>query len=215
MAHAKEMVDIAERMKATLATKQEAQAAGSDAQSEATTTDGDYAGLLMQAGILSPVTKEVAGTDLYHSQLAGQLADFLAPAMSNKSGSEGMVTLTDAYCLYNRARGIEMVSPADLRKAAEVLNKKKMSIRLHQFRSGVLVIKPATSESETEEETLLALLKSSKVGLSAADIAQGMGLSMTMAREALLEAEKVGKVCRDDSLEGLLFYPNVFLHPEE
>lgn len=37
-----------------------------------------------------------------------------------------MITLSDVYCLYNRARGTELVSPDDLLEAAQLLNKLKI-----------------------------------------------------------------------------------------
>jgi ESCRT-II complex subunit VPS36 len=32
-----------------------------------------------------------------------------------------------------------------------------------------------------------------------------------VAQEQLLQAEKAGRICRDDTVEGLRFYPNRFL----
>ena len=44
-----------------------------------------------------------------------QLADFLAAPMARAAGS--MMPLPDVYCLYNRARGTELISPDDLLQA--------------------------------------------------------------------------------------------------
>ena len=63
-------------------------------------------------GIASPVTRRTAGA-LFHQQLALQLADFLAPRLDK---ARGVMTLPDTYCLFNRARGTELVSPEDLIK---------------------------------------------------------------------------------------------------
>lgn len=38
-----------------------------------------------------------------------------------------------------------------------------------------------------------------------------LGLSVLLAVERLLSAEKAGMACRDDSIMGLVFYPNRFL----
>lgn len=40
-----------------------------------------------------------------------QLADFLRPRLER---SGGLLPMPDAYCLFNRARGTELVSPDDL-----------------------------------------------------------------------------------------------------
>merc|ERR1712078_334239 len=72
--------------------------------------------LLLSLGAVCPVTKESAGA-LFHQQLARQLADFLERPLSD---SRGLLALTDVYCLYNRARGSELVSPGDLLTACEL-----------------------------------------------------------------------------------------------
>ena len=53
-------------------------------------------------GIANPVTRASAGS-LYHQELARQLAEFLRrgdPGILRQRG--GMVTLHDAFCLFNR-----------------------------------------------------------------------------------------------------------------
>lgn len=46
-----------------------------------------------------------------------QLADFLVAPMAR---SGGMMPLPDVYCLYNRARGTELISPDDLASAVKL-----------------------------------------------------------------------------------------------
>ena len=70
----------------------------------------------LSMGIASPVTRQTAGA-LFHQQLALQLADFLAPRLEQ---ARGVMTLPDTYCLFNRARGTELVSPEDLIKARAI-----------------------------------------------------------------------------------------------
>lgn len=47
---------------------------------------------------------------------AAQLADFLVPHVERQGG---VLTMPDVYCLFNRARGSELVSPTDVIKARE------------------------------------------------------------------------------------------------
>jgi hypothetical protein len=140
-------------------------AAASDGEEE---LDADTALDLVNLGIVSPVTRQTAGS-LYHQELSRQvrwgvafcgwccilqvllpmdaepaacsctlalkiclpcfphalpptcppdaslpplqLADFLHGPMERASG---MMPLPDVYCLYNRARGVELISPDDL-----------------------------------------------------------------------------------------------------
>lgn len=57
----------------------------------------------------------------FHLELARQLADFLAAEPLRRAG--GLLPLTDVYCLFNRARGTELVSPEDLLAAVKMLEK--------------------------------------------------------------------------------------------
>ena len=47
--------------------------------------------------------------------------------------------------------------------------------------------------------------------LNAQQLANQLGLSVVLANERLLAAEKTARLCRDESIEGLAFYPNKFL----
>jgi ESCRT-II complex subunit VPS36 len=142
MLQAKDMVAVAEKLKAAVEKEQKAAAvADSD----------DYSSLLMQAGIVSPVSQEVAGKS-FHSELAGQLADFLTPIIGMNSQSAGradrgvgpgMMTLTDAYCLYNRARGIDLISPADMRQACELFAGKGLPFRVRSDPVSISVCVPS------------------------------------------------------------------------
>lgn len=49
-----------------------------------------------------------------------QLADFVKLPLE-KSG--GMIALVDVYCLFNRARGTELISPEDLLQACALWEK--------------------------------------------------------------------------------------------
>ena len=50
------------------------------------------------------------------------------------------MTLADVYCLFNRARGTELISPDDLLQAASLFSKWGACMSLRQFATGVTVI---------------------------------------------------------------------------
>ncbi|XP_017367316.1 vacuolar protein-sorting-associated protein 36 isoform X6 [Cebus imitator] len=52
---------------------------------------------------------------------------------------------------------------------------------------------------------------SEKGSLTSEEFAKLVGMSVLLAKERLLLAEKMGHLCRDDSVEGLRFYPNLFM----
>ncbi|ETE70809.1 Vacuolar protein-sorting-associated protein 36, partial [Ophiophagus hannah] len=122
----------------------------------------------------------------------------------------GIMSLTEVYCLVNRARGLELLSPEDLVNACKMLESLKLPLRLRIFDSGVMVIELL---SHNEEEMVASALEtvSEKGSLTAEEFAKLVGMSVLLAKERLLLAEKMGQLCRDDSVEGLRFYPNLFL----
>ena len=52
----------------------------------------------------------------------------------------GMMAMADVYCLFNRARGSELVSPDDLLQAVNCFPQVHAPLRLKQFSTGVLVV---------------------------------------------------------------------------
>ncbi|XP_030891626.1 vacuolar protein-sorting-associated protein 36 isoform X3 [Leptonychotes weddellii] len=163
---------------------------------------------LLSMGIANPVTRETCGSGThYHVQLARQLAAILQTPLEERGG---IMSLTEVYCLVNRARGMELLSPEDLVNACKMLEALKLPLRLRVFDSGVMVIE---LQSHKEEEMVASALEtvSEKGSLTSEEFAKLVGMSVLLAKERLLLAEKMGHLCRDDSVEGLRFYPNLFL----
>ena len=120
------------------------------------------------------------------------------------------MTLTDSFCRVNRARGLELISPEDLLYACQALADLNLPLRLHKFDTGVMVLQSSSHSQEELVQNTTNMVESSG-NLSPEDLSQSLGLSVVLAKERLLAAENEGKVVRDDSLEGLRFYPNMFL----
>uniref|UniRef100_A0A2K5ZZQ9 Vacuolar protein-sorting-associated protein 36 n=2 Tax=Mandrillus leucophaeus TaxID=9568 RepID=A0A2K5ZZQ9_MANLE len=163
---------------------------------------------LLSMGIANPVTRETYGSGTqYHMQLAKQLAGILQVPLEERGG---IMSLTEVYCLVNRARGMELLSPEDLVNACKMLEALKLPLRLRVFDSGVMVIE---LQSHKEEEMVASALEtvSEKGSLTSEEFAKLVGMSVLLAKERLLLAEKMGHLCRDDSVEGLRFYPNLFM----
>ncbi|XP_009425286.1 vacuolar protein-sorting-associated protein 36 isoform X2 [Pan troglodytes] len=141
---------------------------------------------LLSMGIANPVTRETYGSGTqYHMQLAKQLAGILQVPL-------------------------ELLSPEDLVNACKMLEALKLPLRLRVFDSGVMVIE---LQSHKEEEMVASALEtvSEKGSLTSEEFAKLVGMSVLLAKERLLLAEKMGHLCRDDSVEGLRFYPNLFM----
>lgn len=82
------------------------------------------------------VSKDTSGK-LYHSALAAEVEKFLGTII-DKFG--GVVGLIDLYCMYNRARGTDLISPDDLMIACKKLNETSTRFMLKTYPSGVVTI---------------------------------------------------------------------------
>ncbi|KAK9843451.1 hypothetical protein WJX81_003206 [Elliptochloris bilobata] len=210
MDKAAEMVSLAERYRMALAT-QAAGAAGGGGGEEPY-MDAQLEEDLVAMGIASPVTKATAGA-LYHQELSRQLADFLRPRIERAGG---MMPLPDVFCLFNRARGTELVSPDDLLAAVQTLPRIGAPLHFRRFESGVLVVQSDSHSDEQVCARLAELTGRSGLGapLAASDVAAALAVPLAVAGEHLAAAEARGALCRDDGPEGLRFFRNFFADAE-
>lgn len=205
MSKAKEMVTLAEKMRLKLLS---GPSSGGSNEEEMGTKE-EMQDWLLSIGIASPVTKESAGA-LYHQQLSRQLADFVRIPLDRAGG---MINLIDIYCLFNRARGTELISPDDLNQACRLWEKFDVPVMLRKFDSGVMIIQNKTHSDEEvfrRIKSLVMLPDALRHGVSASDAAITLGVAPGMAKEYLLTAELKGLLCRDVSSDGFRFYINLF-----
>lgn len=199
MDKAKEMVELSKSIANKIKEKQ------GDITEDETIRFKSY---LLSMGIANPVTRETYGSGThYHMQLAKQLAGILQAPLEERGG---IMSLTEVYCLVNRARGMELLSPEDLVNACRMLDSLKLPIRLRVFDSGVMVVELQTHNEEEMVASAYATV-SEKGSLTSEEFAKLVGMSVLLAKERLVLAEKMGQLCRDDSVEGLRFYPNLFI----
>eukprot|EP01116_Phalansterium_solitarium_P004129 TRINITY_DN15018_c0_g1_i1.p1 TRINITY_DN15018_c0_g1~~TRINITY_DN15018_c0_g1_i1.p1 ORF type:complete len:416 (-),score=97.31 TRINITY_DN15018_c0_g1_i1:365-1558(-) len=195
--NAKGMVALAERFVA----KQQKQASSQE-------EDNDFRSMMISMGIAMPVTKGSAGS-LYHSQLAAQISDWLLRTLGIESKFGGMMALTDLYCFVNRARGTQLISPDDLYRACMLFEPLRLPVRLRRFDSGVLVVHTLDNTDQAIAKSMrdLVLIDGPQ---TAFDVARSRNVSIALATEQLLAAERLGALCRDETLDGVVFYLNVF-----
>lgn len=195
MARAKEMVALAESFAAQVAlTKSPEAKAALERSSKA---------LGLNNGT---ITKDMAG-EIFHAELARQLADFLERGVLKQEG--GMITLIDLFALYNRARGVDLVSPADLYQAAGLFQKLRLPMRIRVFKSGVIVVQDSSKTDEAIARSIVAFVKEQKDGVFAKDVAHKFGWSVGIATEELELAESNAKVCRDVTAAGIRYFENL------
>ncbi|XP_033631386.1 vacuolar protein-sorting-associated protein 36-like [Asterias rubens] len=201
MEKAKEMVDLSRTIANKIKDKQ-----GSITEDETV----QFKSYLLSLGIANPVTRETHGSGTkYHEELAKQLADVLTTQIEE---SGGMMSLSDVYCRINRARGMELLSPDDLVDACRQFERLRLPLRLREFSSGVMVIE-LVSKGEEAVIRQTAELMTQKGSLTPDELSQSAGVSILLAKGRLLAAEEAGQACRDESVEGIRFFPNLFLNP--
>ena len=194
MEKAKDMVSLAERIALKLA----------DAQ-----TDGDETvelkSHLLSIGISNPVTRETHGTGTsYHKSLGNELARMLHAPLQKVGG---VMSVSEVYCRYNRARGMELVSPEDVVNACKTLTPEHHGMELKKFSSGVLVIEGDNFKSIMD--SLLNTVKENEF-CSAISLSNLMAMPLLLAKERLLVAEQHGILCRDETDDGIFLYENLF-----
>uniref|UniRef100_A0A915DFQ6 Vacuolar protein-sorting-associated protein 36 n=1 Tax=Ditylenchus dipsaci TaxID=166011 RepID=A0A915DFQ6_9BILA len=165
---------------------------------------------LLSLGVSDPVTKSSFGTGaVYFEKLAQELTSVLLQPITDCGGT---MTLPEAFCRINRARGVELLSPEDLLNACQKLDKIDSPLGLFTFESGVTVIQLRDTNPELITDEISQVVESLG-SADAAQLAKVSGVSLVLATERLRAAEAQSKICRDDSIEGLVFYPNKFLSP--
>lgn len=161
--------------------------------------------LMSNMGMTSALSKESYQGNDFYEVLARQLCDFLEPRLK----LVGTMTLTDVYCVYNRARGTNLISPEDLLTAIGYMSTLKLGISQREFPSGLKVVQGADFSDEVMAEKLKNL-SLEKGHLTSADASRDLHISALLANEQLLAAERMGYLCRDVTLETTRFYPNRF-----
>jgi ESCRT-II complex subunit VPS36 len=77
----------------------------------------------------SQVNKDISGKN-YHQELAFELEKFLEKVIDRFGGVIGLI---DLYCMYNRARGTDLISPDDLNIACSKLNATSTKFMLKNY----------------------------------------------------------------------------------
>src|SRR3989338_1537505 len=114
--------------------------------------------------------------------------------------------------LIHSRRLLELLAPADLSRCCDQLDVLALPLKLHTFPSGVKVLQLRNQDAAgTAAEIRAACEQRGPIG--ALELSRLRRAPLLLAEQLLLDAEKRGLLCRDDTLQGLLFYPNRFLRP--
>ncbi|KAK7206643.1 EAP30/Vps36 family-domain-containing protein [Myxozyma melibiosi] len=165
------------------------------------------------------VTKEMAGggsNEIYYAELARQLAEFLESGVLKNEG--GIVTLVDLFALYNRARGISLISAKDLRSACDMFEKLRLPFKLRQFKSGLIVVQEAARADSVAIAMLVEWVKTAQKkpfeeddGVTAQDVSQHFGWNVGVSMEELETAQEQGKLVSDSVVGGTRYFINTIV----
>jgi ESCRT-II complex subunit VPS36 len=205
----KDLDALMEKAKSVVAIMEKYYGVIKDVDGASEDSEGDQMrALLMTIGIRNPVTKASIGSQAYHQALARELADFLTRAkVLERVG--GMMQLADCYALFNRARGLELVSPDDLSTCAHLLEPLRLGMTLRTFASGVVVLQ-ADSYGDAVMGERVGLLADTHGTLTAFQVSTLLSVPLALAREHLLRAEEHGCLARDESMGELVYFSNRF-----
>lgn len=164
---------------------------------------------LLGLGVDDPVTRSsFTDSNVYYTTLCKEIVRIIQISLEEVGGT---MALTEVYCRVNRARGLDLLSPEDLLHACHLMNSDfSLPIKLKKFDSGLLVLQSSSCDDAAVLEKTVKQLKIHG-SMSAEELSTSIGVSIVLAKEYLLSAEKYGKLCRDESIEGLRFYLNKFL----
>ena len=216
-AHAQDILKLAEQTAAELRAVRERRGDVAGAKEEAAVTE-----MLADLGAVgNPVTRTTAGR-AYVDALARQIAEFARPRLATAGG---LLPLTDVYCAYNRARGVDLVSPEDVLAALARAPHLRLGMAVREVSLGSAQGKTPTRFLALDEmddhkvAARVAQLIVSKAASSSGksypsvsqlELASAWRVPLAVAAAHLRVAEAAGAVVRDESVAGTRFFSNNF-----
>mmetsp|Transcript_21507 Transcript_21507/g.39339 ORF Transcript_21507/g.39339 Transcript_21507/m.39339 type:complete len:383 (+) Transcript_21507:227-1375(+) len=155
-------------------------------------------------GFTSGVSRDTTGVN-YFTQLARDLIDFIMPHLQ---ANGGLLTIFDVFCLYNRARGTNLISPQDLQKSCENLTRLNLPVIYKELKNGVRVLQLASMHEDELLESVVKLIRD-RESMSELELSEALKINPLIAKQCLINAEDEGYVARDESMQGLRFYENL------
>ena len=116
--------------------------------------------------------------------------------------------MIDLFCLYNRARGTDLISPEDINIACMALNDFSNKYMIKKYtKSGIKTVQLKSFNEKVYYEKLNKILNENP-GMTADKLATFLKINVALVKEHILEAEEQGYICVDESHEGLRYYSN-------
>ncbi|EGG22141.1 vacuolar protein sorting 36 [Cavenderia fasciculata] len=211
MEKAKDMVTLSEKLKTAMDKQLKKEGDPSYSAEE-----DEFRSFLLHMGINTPVTKKTAKSH-YHTELSKQLSDWMLEKqiLSKQGGgrqlNSGMIPLADLYCIFNRARGIELISPDDLYRACLLFEQLNLPFRIRKFDSGVIVVQSKDENDEQVAKEIIEIIRENGGSITPFHLSTIQQISLNLSKEKLLACERLERLCRDETIQGISFYENFFI----
>ena len=135
----------------------------------------------MTDNFTSHVSKEISGKKFYQD-LAREVEKFLDQVI-NQQRFSGVIGLIDLFCLYNRARGTDLISPEDMNIACVALDQFSNKYMLKQYaKSGIKTIQLKTFNEIAYYEKLNKILIENP-GMTADKLATYLKINLSLVKE--------------------------------
>lgn len=170
----------------------------------------EFQRMIVEMGLTSAVTREMTGGKdrVFIEELARQLAEFCLQLFRRRHTP--LISVAELYCVYNRARGTNLVSPQEIVDAIRQFQPLDLPVRLMTLESGVIVVQPAGTQSQILTH-IQSSLPSYEESLDAIQLAQQEHIPLRIAAMSLQQAERDGLICRDETPFGIIrYYRNLF-----
>lgn len=121
--------------------------------------------------------------------------------------------MIDLYCMYNRARGTDLISPEDLNIACQNIDFGSQQFALKTYKSGVKTMQLRSFNEGAYFHKIADCIRQNAKnghGLTVSRIAELMQVNVVLMKEHVHTAEERGVLCVDHSYEGTQYFENRF-----
>ena len=192
--------------------KSQGGAGGAGAAAPDAAEDALIGGLLRNMGdVRNPVTRQMASGRDFAPALAREVAGFILPRLR---ACGGLISLTDVYCLYSRARGLDTISPDDLLEALRAMEGLGLGLAPRTLPGGLRVLQlDSLSDAAMVQRALASLKECQALGqpyTTPNALANAGKMPAAVALQHLDTAVAQGALALDVSVAGKRYYPNLF-----
>jgi hypothetical protein len=196
--HVKEMISLAQIIRSNININAKIE----DANSK------EINSVLSKIGFVDPVTKEVSGSE-YYVKLAEQINEYFDDYFK-KNPKVKVITLIDAYCVYNRARGGNTISPKDMKQALDNFKNVTQKVMWKNYNNEMIVL----HTKDYSNENILEMVKkfmtdNKKKSINGKELAEILNVGNVILEKILIEDMlKEGYLLEDESDLDVVYYQN-------